>query len=35
LQWGGMEALVALLSGLGVVWLAGVWRYARAPVGAF
>ena len=35
LQWGGMEALVALLSGLAVVWLAGVWRYARAPVGAF
>jgi MFS family permease len=35
LQWGGIEALVALLSGLAVVWLAGVWRYARAPVGAF
>ena len=35
LQWGGVGALVAFLSGLTVLWLAGVWRYARKPVVAF
>lgn len=32
LQWGGAWALFALLMGLAGLWLAGVWRYARAPV---
>ena len=35
LQWGGVEVLVALLSGLTVFWLVGVYRYASAPVGPF
>lgn len=32
LQWGGAWALFTLLMGLAGFWLAGVWRYARAPV---
>ena len=35
LQWGGVGALFALLSGLTGLWLAGVWRFARAPTVAF
>lgn len=35
LQWGDVGALFALLSGLTGLWLAGVWRFARAPTVAF
>ena len=35
LQWGGVGALFTLLSGLTGLWLAGVWRFARAPTVAF
>ena len=35
LQTGGAGALVSLLTVLTCIWLAGVWRYARAPVAAF
>lgn len=34
LQWGGAWALFALLMGLAGLWVAGVWRYARAPAAA-
>jgi len=34
LQWGGAWALFALLMGLACLWVAGVWRYARAPAAA-
>ncbi|MEL0006296.1 MAG: hypothetical protein VW686_03095, partial [Luminiphilus sp.] len=35
LQWGGVGALFATLTGLTGLWLAGVWRFARAPTEAF
>jgi predicted MFS family arabinose efflux permease len=35
LQWGGVGALFATLTGLAGLWLAGVWRFARAPTEAF
>ena len=34
LQTGGAGALVSLLTVLTCIWLAGVWRYARAPAAA-
>jgi predicted MFS family arabinose efflux permease len=34
LQWGGVGALFATLTGLTGLWLAGVWRFARAPTEA-
>ena len=34
LQLGGTLALVAVLLGLAVIWLLGLWRFGRAPVAA-